>query len=95
MVMEFISNDDYWTSESHSVFLFAVESEAKAKTRVRFEEIFRHHAGLADAKKSKKKKFHTQENIVVSCFNFFLFLLLYSVFQLEIFQICLIHNSMI
>ncbi|KFZ62503.1 Jouberin, partial [Podiceps cristatus] len=41
-----------------------VESEAKAKTKVRFEEIFRHHAGLTDRKKSKKK--NLQENIVVS-----------------------------
>ncbi|KFO87913.1 Jouberin, partial [Buceros rhinoceros silvestris] len=41
-----------------------VESEAKAKTRVRFEEILKRHAGLTDTKKSKKKKFH--ENIVVS-----------------------------
>ncbi|XP_064025371.1 jouberin isoform X2 [Pogoniulus pusillus] len=47
----------------------AVESEAKAKTRVRFEEIFRHHAGLTDAKKPKKKKFHTQENIVLDTFR--------------------------
>ncbi|KFR07371.1 Jouberin, partial [Opisthocomus hoazin] len=43
-----------------------VESEAKAKTKVRFEEIFRRHAGLTDTKKSKKKKFHSEENIVVS-----------------------------
>ncbi|NXN17765.1 AHI1 protein, partial [Indicator maculatus] len=49
--------------------LFAVESEAKAKTRVRFEEIFRHHADLTDTKKSKKKKFHTQENIVLDTFK--------------------------
>lgn len=48
------------------IFFFSVESEAKAKTKVRFEEIFRHHAGLTDNKKSKKKKFHSQENIVVS-----------------------------
>ncbi|XP_068006101.1 jouberin isoform X3 [Melanerpes formicivorus] len=47
----------------------AVESEAKAKTRVRFEEIFGHHAGLADTKKSKKKKFHTEENIVLDTFR--------------------------
>ncbi|EOB05364.1 Jouberin, partial [Anas platyrhynchos] len=43
----------------------SVESEAKAKTKVRFEEIFRRHAGLTENKKSKKK-FHSQENIVVS-----------------------------
>ncbi|KFU90772.1 Jouberin, partial [Chaetura pelagica] len=43
-----------------------VESEAKAKTKVYFEEIFRRHAGLTDTKKSKKKKFPSQENIVVS-----------------------------
>ncbi|KFQ02855.1 Jouberin, partial [Haliaeetus albicilla] len=43
-----------------------VESEAKAKTKVRFEEIFRRHAGLTDTKKSKKNKFHSQENIMVS-----------------------------
>ncbi|XP_064913140.1 jouberin isoform X1 [Columba livia] len=47
----------------------AVESEAKAKTRVRFEEIFRRHAGLTDTKKSKKKKFHSQENIVLDTFR--------------------------
>ncbi|KAK4825283.1 hypothetical protein QYF61_026084 [Mycteria americana] len=44
----------------------AVESEAKAKTKVRFEEIFRRHAGLTDTKKSKKKKFHSEENIVIN-----------------------------
>ncbi|KFP20545.1 Jouberin, partial [Egretta garzetta] len=49
-----------------------VESEAKAKTKVRFEEIFRRHAGLTDAKKSKKKKFHTQEDIVVSSTHVYL-----------------------
>ncbi|XP_032912337.1 jouberin [Catharus ustulatus] len=47
----------------------AVESEAKAKTKVRFEEIFRHHAGLADTKKSKKKKFDSQESIVLDTFR--------------------------
>ncbi|NXL28805.1 AHI1 protein, partial [Glaucidium brasilianum] len=47
--------------------LFVVESEAKAKTKVRFEEIFRRHAGLADTKKSKKKKF--QESIVLDTFR--------------------------
>ncbi|XP_025975762.2 jouberin isoform X4 [Dromaius novaehollandiae] len=46
-----------------------VESEAKAKTKVRFEEIFRSHAGLTDRKKSKKKKFHSQENIVLDTFR--------------------------
>ncbi|XP_010131482.1 PREDICTED: jouberin [Buceros rhinoceros silvestris] len=45
----------------------AVESEAKAKTRVRFEEILKRHAGLTDTKKSKKKKFH--ENIVLDTFR--------------------------
>ncbi|NWT12026.1 AHI1 protein, partial [Vireo altiloquus] len=49
--------------------LFAVESEAKAKTKVRFEEIFRRHAGLADAKKSKKKEFDSQEGIVLDTFR--------------------------
>ncbi|NXY43457.1 AHI1 protein, partial [Ceuthmochares aereus] len=49
--------------------LFAVESEAKAKTEVRFEEIFRHHADLTDRNKSKKKKFHSQENIVLDTFR--------------------------
>ncbi|XP_025930000.1 jouberin isoform X9 [Apteryx rowi] len=47
----------------------AVESEAKAKTKVRFEEIFRSYAGLTDRKKSKKKKFHSQENIVLDTFR--------------------------
>ncbi|XP_075001991.1 jouberin isoform X7 [Calonectris borealis] len=47
----------------------AVESEAKAKTKVRFEEIFRHHAGLTDTKKSKKKLFCSQENIVLDTFR--------------------------
>ncbi|KAM6279122.1 jouberin isoform 3-T3 [Porphyrio hochstetteri] len=47
----------------------AVESEAKAKTKVRFEEIFRRHAGLTDTKKSKKKKFPSQENIVLDTFR--------------------------
>ncbi|NXI04962.1 AHI1 protein, partial [Pachycephala philippinensis] len=49
--------------------LFAVESEAKAKTKVRFEEIFRRHAGLADTKKSKKKQFNSQESIVLDTFR--------------------------
>ncbi|XP_017933751.1 jouberin isoform X2 [Manacus vitellinus] len=47
----------------------AVESEAKAKTKVRFEEIFRRHAGLTDAKKSKKKKFDSPESIVLDTFR--------------------------
>ncbi|NXI72638.1 AHI1 protein, partial [Anseranas semipalmata] len=47
----------------------SVESEAKAKTKVRFEEIFRRHAGLADKKKSKKKTFHSHENIVLDTFR--------------------------
>ncbi|NXY15732.1 AHI1 protein, partial [Atrichornis clamosus] len=49
--------------------LFAVESEAKAKTKVRFEEIFRRHAGLADTKKARKKKFDSPENIVLDTFR--------------------------
>ncbi|XP_054842303.1 jouberin isoform X2 [Eublepharis macularius] len=47
----------------------AVESEAKAKTRVRFEEIFRSHIGLTDNKKSKTKTLSTQENIVLETFK--------------------------
>ncbi|XP_071596949.1 jouberin [Heliangelus exortis] len=47
----------------------AVESEAKAKTKVRFEEIFRSHAGLTDTKKSKKKKLTPQENIALDTFR--------------------------
>ncbi|XP_048346095.1 jouberin isoform X2 [Sphaerodactylus townsendi] len=47
----------------------AVESEAKAKTKVRFEEIFRSHVGLTDKKKSKKKTLNTQENIVLETFK--------------------------
>ncbi|NXC42612.1 AHI1 protein, partial [Penelope pileata] len=47
----------------------SVESEAKAKTKVRFEEIFRRHAGLPDKKQSKKKRFHSQENIVLDTFR--------------------------
>ncbi|NXO24624.1 AHI1 protein, partial [Cisticola juncidis] len=46
-----------------------VESEAKAKTKVRFEEIFRRHAGLADTNKSKNKKFDSQESIVLDTFK--------------------------
>ncbi|NXT22884.1 AHI1 protein, partial [Syrrhaptes paradoxus] len=50
--------------------LFAVESEAKAKTKFRFEEIFRRHAALADRKKSKtSEEFHSQENIVLDTFR--------------------------
>ncbi|NXJ67908.1 AHI1 protein, partial [Rostratula benghalensis] len=49
--------------------VFAVESEAKAKTKVRFEEIFRHHAGLTERNKSKKKKFQSQDNIVLDTFR--------------------------
>ncbi|NXL88647.1 AHI1 protein, partial [Alectura lathami] len=47
----------------------SVESEAKAKTKFRFEEIFRRRAGLTDKKKSKKKNFHSQENIVLDTFR--------------------------
>ncbi|XP_051471969.1 jouberin isoform X2 [Apus apus] len=47
----------------------AVESEAKAKTKACFEEIFRRHASLTDTKKSKKKKFPSQENIVLDTFR--------------------------
>ncbi|XP_013927708.1 PREDICTED: jouberin [Thamnophis sirtalis] len=43
----------------------AVESEAKAKTKVRFEEIFRNHAGLIEKKKIKKKQLNFPENIVL------------------------------
>ncbi|XP_070589669.1 jouberin isoform X2 [Erythrolamprus reginae] len=43
----------------------AVESEAKAKTKVRFEEIFRNHAGLIEKKKIKKKQINIPENIVL------------------------------
>ncbi|OXB68423.1 hypothetical protein ASZ78_010044, partial [Callipepla squamata] len=50
-------------------FAFSVESEAKAKTKVRFEEIFRRHAGLTDEKKSRKKKFQSQENIVLDTYR--------------------------
>lgn len=46
-----------------------VESEAKAKTKVRFEEIFRRHAGLTDNKKSRTKKFQSQENIALDTFR--------------------------
>ncbi|NWX89310.1 AHI1 protein, partial [Nothoprocta pentlandii] len=49
--------------------LFTVESEAKAKTKVRFEEIFRSHAGLTEKKKSKKKKFNSQEDILLDTFR--------------------------
>ncbi|XP_026505325.1 jouberin [Terrapene carolina triunguis] len=45
------------------------ESEAKAKTKVRFEEIFRSHSGLTEKKKSKKQKFHSHENIVLDTFR--------------------------
>ncbi|XP_026561321.1 jouberin isoform X1 [Pseudonaja textilis] len=45
----------------------AVESEAKAKTKVRFEEIFRNHADLIEKKKIKKKQF--PENIVLETFK--------------------------
>ncbi|KAM6467130.1 jouberin isoform 4-T5 [Liasis olivaceus] len=43
----------------------AVESEAKAKTKVHFEEIFRNHAGLIEKKKIKKKQLNIPENIVL------------------------------
>ncbi|KAM9005048.1 jouberin isoform X2 [Sarcophilus harrisii] len=43
-----------------------VESEAKAKTKVRFEEFFRSHANLvADKKKPKKKVVKSEENILL------------------------------
>uniref|UniRef100_A0ABM5G4H6 Jouberin isoform X2 n=1 Tax=Pogona vitticeps TaxID=103695 RepID=A0ABM5G4H6_9SAUR len=41
------------------------ESEAKAKTKVRFEEIFRSHAALTNKNKSKKKQLSVPENIVL------------------------------
>ncbi|KAJ7341958.1 hypothetical protein JRQ81_008029 [Phrynocephalus forsythii] len=41
------------------------ESEAKAKTKVRFEEIFRSHAALTNKKKSKKKQSSIPESIVL------------------------------
>ncbi|XP_072499515.1 jouberin isoform X2 [Notamacropus eugenii] len=44
----------------------SVESEAKAKTKVRFEELFRSHADLvADKKRSKKKAINSEENILL------------------------------
>ncbi|XP_074846616.1 jouberin isoform X2 [Carettochelys insculpta] len=46
-----------------------VESEAKAKTKVRFEEIFRSHSGVTDTKKLKKHKFQSHENIVLDTFR--------------------------
>lgn len=46
-----------------------VESEAKAKTKVRFEEIFRSHSGLTDKKKLKKQKFHSHETILLDTFR--------------------------
>ncbi|XP_061479908.1 jouberin isoform X2 [Rhineura floridana] len=49
--------------------MLAVESEAKAKTKVRFEEIFRNHAGLTDKKKLKKKALDIPENIVLETFK--------------------------
>ncbi|XP_044531379.1 jouberin [Gracilinanus agilis] len=43
-----------------------VESEAKAKTKVRFEELFRSHADLiADKKKHKKKATNSEEHILL------------------------------
>ncbi|ETE58168.1 Jouberin, partial [Ophiophagus hannah] len=47
----------------------SVESEAKAKTKVRFEEIFRNHAGLIEKKKIKKKQLNIPENIVLETFK--------------------------
>ncbi|XP_020842780.1 jouberin isoform X2 [Phascolarctos cinereus] len=46
--------------------MLTVESEAKAKTKVRFEELFRSHADLvADKKKSKKKVINSEDNILL------------------------------
>ncbi|XP_062980710.1 jouberin isoform X2 [Elgaria multicarinata webbii] len=47
----------------------AVESEAKAKTKVRFEEIFRNHAGLVDKRELKKKRLSISENVVLETFK--------------------------
>ncbi|XP_042329923.1 jouberin [Sceloporus undulatus] len=47
----------------------AEESEAKAKTKVRFEEIFRNHVGLTDKKNLKKKKSNIPDNIVLETFK--------------------------
>ncbi|XP_039767110.1 jouberin isoform X3 [Ornithorhynchus anatinus] len=46
-----------------------VESEAKAKTKVRFEELFRSHAGLTTDKKKPKKKANSQEDIALDTFR--------------------------
>ncbi|XP_043855754.1 jouberin [Dromiciops gliroides] len=47
-----------------------VESEAKAKTKVRFEELFRSHADLVtDKKKPKKKVIDSEENILLDTFR--------------------------
>ncbi|XP_041044678.1 jouberin isoform X2 [Carcharodon carcharias] len=44
----------------------AGESEAKAKTKAQFEEVFKNYSGLAiEKKKSKKKSIPSQENIVL------------------------------
>ncbi|XP_067882282.1 jouberin isoform X3 [Heterodontus francisci] len=44
----------------------AGESEAKAKTKAQFEEVFKSYSGLAaEKKKSKKKSIPSQENIVL------------------------------
>ncbi|XP_008112735.2 jouberin isoform X1 [Anolis carolinensis] len=47
----------------------AEESEAKAKTKVRFEEIFRSHVGLTDKKKLKEKRSSIPDNIVLETFK--------------------------
>jgi hypothetical protein len=53
------------------VLSFVVESEAKVKTKVRFEELFKAHNDLIrERKKLKKKLAKSRENISVSNWSF-------------------------
>ncbi|KAM9316683.1 jouberin [Gastrophryne carolinensis] len=55
----------------YAVFIvFAVESEAKARTRARFDEVFRSYSALSEIKK-KSKKTQPEEHVVLETFKNF------------------------
>ncbi|XP_075059283.1 jouberin isoform X2 [Mixophyes fleayi] len=49
--------------------MFAVESEAKARTKALFDEVFQGYAALSEIKKKSKKKRLPQDELVLETFN--------------------------
>ncbi|XP_073483425.1 jouberin isoform X1 [Aquarana catesbeiana] len=47
----------------------AIESEAKARTKTHFEEVFHNYSGLSEDKKKFRKKKQPEEHIVLETFN--------------------------